>query len=34
MNMKQGLKHGIESSHVENFVEDGVDRTRLIVSLT
>ena len=28
MNMKQGMKHGIVSSRVENLVEDGVERTR------
>ena len=32
MNMKQGLKHGIASSSVENLVEDGVERTRLFSS--
>ena len=26
--MKQGLKHGIVSSSVENLVEDGVEITR------
>ena len=31
MNMKQGLKHGIISSSVENLVEDGVERNRLFL---
>ena len=35
MNMKQGLKHGIVSSSIENenLVEDGVESILLLVSI-